>query len=268
MNHLNIRSVLAMSLVASLTSSAFAQSQKLEDVVPSPPPSVASYPVVIPSQRTSVQDFQKFLSSSLNSSMDAARSAYETANNTWAGQQVSKRVEYLYLAALYADVLSARSVQEGIQFLGLGLNSPELAAPIAAGAKHIVLWSPATILAAVEIKKRFKHVGFVFPQAKGFVNDSLTYLRSYAQHPLVSVGTIKSNLRYGLRTAGRTAGTFLNYTILGGAAYLSYESACFSALTSSQLEQAEKEILTRMAELRKDLPDAQAIDQLVNNLSL
>lgn len=212
---------------------------------------------------------------------DAAANAkdafYLLDNATVIGHQAAMRAEYMYLTALYADLLLARSMGDVATFITEGIGAPELVTKLSEqGATMVVLWSPAAIATASEVASRFKRLGYVLPQFSPLIKETITLLDAYREGFRVSNGSatvhyekvLKATKDAALRIGKIGGATAINYTVVVGAFYLSSDAISFTAAPRAEIVAAQKEIEARMKQLREELPEVQMLDYLMSQIGL
>lgn len=186
---------------------------------------------------------------------------------------VAKRYEYIYLTALYADIISARYVGDLTDSALNYIGAPEFMRDAAAkGVDSVVLLAPSTVVLATEIQNRFKRVGYIVPATGIVLGETINVLGALKNN--ITVGGGKFVVNYaelfnaaktsGLRLAKVGGATIANYGVIGGAMYLSYESATHILMPRAALTDTKRAIEARMQQLRSELPDIVWIDQTLD----
>ena len=186
--------------------------------------------------------------------------------------QAAMRAEYVYLMTLYTDILAARALGDVADTVVEFLGAPEFVQQFAEkGVNTVVLWSPAALAAVNEYNKRFARLTYIVPQSRAFAKETIGFLNSYRNHVKMNNQAITVNLpellkasgRYTVKVAKIGAATVANYGLVAGAFYLSKDAMSYTLASRETLVAAKEEIALRLAELRKELPEAAYLDGLI-----
>ena len=205
----------------------------------------------------------------IDKSADKARGSFSITETTVeAAHQVALRAEYVYLLTLYTDILAARTLGDVANMTLDVVYAPEFVRTFAEkGVNMAVLWSPATLAAMSEYKKHFTRLTYAVPQSRAFARETSAFMQEYLTHVKYADNVASVNLaellkatgRYSVKVAKIGGATVANYGLVAGAFYLSKDAISYTLSSRETLVQAQAEIVTRMNEIRKQLPEVEFI---------
>lgn len=209
----------------------------------------------------------------IKKSADKARGSFSiTETGVEAAHQVALRAEYVYLLTLYTDILAARSLGDVANMTLDAVYAPEFVKTFAEkGVNMAVLWSPATIAAVSEYKKRFTRLTYAVPQSRALAAETITFLQGYRANvkmvdDVISVNIpelLKASGTYSVKVAKIGAASVANYGLVAGAFFLSKDAISYTLASRETLVEAQAEIVARMNEIRKELPEVEFLYGLV-----